>query len=172
MGYPSGKDRATTELVDINMSNEILSNIEIVHLPEPLTAKDVLSRLAAVVLNKGWAKPGYFEALWEREVKYPTGLHTPGVEIAIPHADPEWTTVPAMVIGVLEKPAAFDPMGGQGDAVQASFVFLLVIPDANAHISFLQALSSFIEDEAQLRRLDVTRDVSLLINHLQKELVS
>ncbi len=152
------------------MGNEILSNIKIVHITQPATSKEVLATLANVAVANGWAKPGYTEAVWTREEKYPTGLHAQGVEIAIPHADPEWTTIPAMVVGSLSHPACFQPMGGQGAEVQASFIFLLVIPDADAHIRFLQALSSFIENEELLRGLDQSRDVNVLIDHLRKEL--
>ncbi len=42
------------------------------------------------------------------------GIHAPGIGIAIPHADAEWTLVPGMIVGALDEPVIFEPMGGQG----------------------------------------------------------
>ncbi|HEX2980449.1 MAG TPA: PTS sugar transporter subunit IIA [Anaerolineaceae bacterium] len=150
------------------MAINVLSNICILNLSEPLTNVEALTLMGNKAVEAKWAKPGFVEAVLAREEKYATGLHTAGVEVAIPHADPEWTIDPGMVIGVCDQPVVFQPMGGLGGDVHARFIFLLAIPDAEAHISFLQALAGFIEDGERLSELERTKDVSALIEYLQQ----
>ena len=47
-----------------------------------------------------------------------------------------------MTIGVLEKPVVFEPMGGEGDLVNAGLVFMLTIEDPKEHIDFLRAFTT------------------------------
>jgi PTS system galactitol-specific IIA component len=131
---------------------------------------DALAKLADKALEMGWVRQGYREALLRREASYPTGLHAQGLDIAIPHADPEWTLLPSMVVGLLEQPAAFEPMGGQGSQVLARIILLLIIPDADAHIEFLRAISGLIEDPRRFQEFDKTEDIDLLLKHLKVEL--
>ena len=150
------------------MGNNVLSNIRILRFSDQLTNVEALTLMAKQAVEAKWAKPGFVEAVLEREGKYATGLHTAGVEVAIPHADPEWTITPGMVIAICDQPIGFQPMGGMGGEVLARFVFLLIIPDADAHISFLQALAGFIEDGDRLSELERTKDISSLLDYLNQ----
>lgn len=153
-----------------NPNGGFLSHIEMIRLEGAVARDDALSLLADKAVEAGWARPGFVNALLTREAAYPTGLHTRALDIAIPHADPEWTLVPSMVVGVLEQPAVFQPMGGQGAEVLAKIILLLVIPDADTHVDFLRALSGFIEDPDLLDDLSRTEDVGRLIAYLKAEL--
>lgn len=155
---------------DESAGGEVLSHIQTVTLAGQVTRDQALLALAEAAIATGWAREGYGEALIAREAAYPTGLHTRGVQIAIPHADPEWTLVPGMVVGMLDEPVEFQPMGGQGEDVLARIILLLVIPDADAHINFLRALSAFIEDEARLAEFSATRNLETLVTYLREEL--
>jgi len=155
---------------DHNPDLGFLTHIETVRFSGSIARDEVLSSLASKAVAAGWAKPGYPEALLAREAAYPTGLHARGMDLAIPHADPEWTLVPALVVGILQQPASFQPMGGQGPEVLATFVLLLVIPSADAHVEFLRALTGFIEDQRLLEELGRTQNVELLTEYLRSEL--
>jgi PTS system galactitol-specific IIA component len=159
-------------MADVSSSGDLLSRIEIVSVHQAASREEVLHSLAETAVAAGWARPGYAEALLKREAAYPTGLHTRGIEIAIPHADAEWTLFPAMVVGLLDEPVVFQPMGGQGGDVLARVILLLVIPDAEAHIGFLRAMAGFIEDEQLLQEFGTTRNVDMLIGYLKQELGS
>lgn len=150
------------------MENTIFSNISILRISDK-TRDGALQQLADHMIAAGYARPGYDEAVISRENAYPTGLHTNGVEIAIPHADAEWTLLPALAIGLLEQPVVFQPMGGQGSEVQASLIFMLTLSDPSAHIDFLRAFSKIIEDEEVMNQYQQTRDIQLLLNRLRLE---
>lgn len=155
---------------DPNLGIGSLRQIATVRIRGAVGRDAALATLAGKAVQEGWARPGYAEALIAREAAYPTGLHAAGLDIAIPHADAEWTLVPSMIIGILEEPAEFQPMGGQGPEVKARFILLLVIPDADTHVEFLRALSGFIEDERRLAEFGRTQDVALLTAFLRADL--
>jgi galactitol PTS system EIIA component len=123
---------------------DLLSNLQVI-ISKKTTREEVLKELAVAAIAAGYAKEGFEQALLERERKYPTGLHTPQIEVAVPHADAEWTLRPSMVIGILEKPVIFEPMGGEGGEVQTELVFMLTIEDPSEHVDFLRAFSSLME---------------------------
>jgi PTS system galactitol-specific IIA component len=149
------------------MATEILSNIEVLNLDHSSSREEVLSLMAQVVIEKGFAVPGFLDAVLEREKIYPTGLHTRGVEVAIPHADPEWTIKPSLTVGVLQNPVAFEPMGGEGDLVQAKLIFMLTIADPSEHLSFLKAFATLVEDEDTLVEFEKNADIEYLLSRLQ-----
>lgn len=70
--------------------------------------------MSKIAINAGFAKQGYDQALIERENQYPTGLHIPEVEVAIPHADVEWAIKPSLTIAILDHPVTFGSMDGSG----------------------------------------------------------
>ena len=126
------------------MAADLLSNLQVIK-SKYTTREEVLKELAAAAISAGYAKEGFEQALLDREKKYPTGLHTPQIEVAVPHADAEWTLRPSMVIGILESPVIFEPMGGEGGEVQTELVFMLTIEDPSEHVDFLRAFSSLME---------------------------
>lgn len=154
------------------MNNQVLSNVSVMHFLNPISQEELIRQMGQFAIENGWAKKGYIEALLAREEKFATGLHTSGVEVAIPHADPEWTNEPGMVVGVLDEPVVFQPMGGYGGDVMAKFVFMLIIPDADSHIEFLSALSTFIEDGERLANLEKSRDIEGFLQFLDQAMVA
>ena len=123
------------------MAADILDNLIVKRLDKS-TWQEVLVELSEAAIEAGYAKPGYDQAIIERELKYPTGLHIPRIDVAIPHADAEWAIKPSVTIAILEKPVAFKPMDGAGGDVQAGLVFMLTIEEPKNHIDFLRAFSS------------------------------
>ena len=151
------------------MVKTVLDNISSLRFSEEMTWQQLLTKMAEEAISKGWATPGYKDAILAREEKFATGLHA-SIDIAIPHADADWTIEPAMVTATLDTPVAFNPLGGEGGEVMAQFVFMLVIPDANAHIDFLQAIAGFIEDEDLMGDLAETKDITKLIGYLKENM--
>ncbi len=123
------------------MATDILDNFLVKRIDKK-TRQEVLKVLSDAAIEAGYAKPGYHQAILEREEKYPTGLHIPQIGVAIPHADAEWAIKPSVTIGILHEPVAFQPMDGAGGDVQVGLVFMLTIEKPKEHIDFLRAFSS------------------------------
>jgi PTS system galactitol-specific IIA component len=130
--------------VSSNVAADLLSNLIVIKSTKT-SKEEVLQELSDAAIAAGYARPGYCQAILEREAKYPTGLHTPEIEVAVPHADAEWTIKPSLTIAILDEPVIFEPMGGEGGLVNAELVFMLTIEDASEHLDFLRSFSSLME---------------------------
>lgn len=151
------------------MSIGILENIQVLNLHKE-NKEEVLEALSNAAINAGYAKNGYLEAILEREEKYPTGLHTPEIEVAIPHADVEWANAPSLTIGLLEHPVTFKPMGGEGGDVDVEIVFMLTIKEPKEQINFLQAFSTLMAEPQLLIDFKNTGDHEPFINRIKMKM--
>ena len=151
------------------MSTQLLDNVQ-VFLLNKKNKEEVLEDLSNAAINAGFAKHGYLEAILEREEKYPTGLHTPEIEVAIPHADAEWANTPSLTIGLLEQPVIFNPMGGEGGDVNAEIVFMLTIKEPKQQINFLRAFSTLMGKPQVLIDFKNSGDPKQLIEEIKKKM--
>ena len=107
----------------------------------------VIRELSSLLVRTGYVKGSFADASVEREREFPTGLPTPTIGVAIPHADVLHVNKPAMAIGVCRTPVRFGVMGGAtGETMDVSLVFLLAIAEAHAHIDTLTQLMAFFQD--------------------------
>lgn len=113
------------------------------------TDREALEELAAHAAEKGYVVTGYREALLEREAAYPTGLDVPTAEfgIAIPHADPDYVTEQAVLLGLPEAPVEFASMDDPERSVAAEVVVLLLVTDEEGYATFLSNLVQLFRDD-------------------------
>jgi len=148
------------------MSTKMLENVQVLHVDKP-TKEEVLEILSNAAIAKGYAKPDYHKAILEREAKYPTGLHIPEIEVAIPHADAEWANESSLTIGILGQPVTFQPMDGQGGDVHVELVFMLTIQDPKEQIGFLRAFSTVLGSPQVLLDFKKSGDSDALIEKIR-----
>ena len=151
------------------MATKMLENIQVLHINKR-NKEDVLEELSNAAIAKGYAKPDYHKAILEREEKYPTGLHIPLIEVAIPHADAEWANESSLTIGLLEKPVVFKPMDGMGGDVNVEIVFMLTIQDPKEQIEFLKAFSSTLGTPEVLVEFKKTGDYKVLVEKIKSKM--
>lgn len=151
------------------MSTQMLENIQVLRLNKT-TKEDVLEELSNAAIAKGYAKPDYHKAIVEREVKYPTGLHIPEIEVAIPHADAEWANESSLTIGLLENPVTFESMDGMGGDVNVEIVFMLTIRDPKEQINFLRAFSTVLGTPDVLLDFKKTGDHKALVEKIKSKM--
>jgi PTS system galactitol-specific IIA component len=94
------------------MQHTTLINADIVMLNEDIVEKDnILALMANRLIDKGYTKQSYLQAVLNREKEYPTGLPTNGVGVAIPHADTKYVLKPGIAVATLKSPVKFNVMG-------------------------------------------------------------
>lgn len=78
---------------------------------DAVDTEDLFRQMQARLDSMGYIKDNWLDAMLERERKYATGLQTPTIGVAIPHAD---NCVNKAYIAVIKpvKPVTFQPMGG------------------------------------------------------------
>lgn len=130
----------------------------------------LINNLSEVLYTKGYVKKSYATAILDREKQFPTGLNTPGINIAMPHTYPEHVIKPAILIATLDKPISFHEMGNSSNTVQAKLIFMLAVTDPKGHLEILSKLMSIFSKEDKLIDLYNSSQPEELIDKLNKVL--
>ena len=105
-------------------------------------------QLLQVMASKldGSTRPGFIEALLEREDQFPTGLPTEGIKFAIPHADGRFVRKNELALAVLSEPIEFRRMDNPGQEVLVEVVVMMAIKDSETQLEMLQKLIALFSD--------------------------
>lgn len=113
----------------------------------------VESDLANRLVKLGYAKDSYPQAIAEREIVYPTGLDVGGINAAMPHCDISNVNRAAICVGVLKNPVEWRRMDDQDATCKVSFVIMLALKEAHAHLDMLQKVVAFIQDQGLMTKI-------------------
>jgi PTS system galactitol-specific IIA component len=131
------------------------------------TYESVLSELGEHAFAKGWVEEAYIDALLEREESYPTGLEIPNETyaygIAIPHADPEYVSEQALLLGVPADSVTFHSMDDKDKEIAVHAIILLLIKDTDEYTTFLSNLTDLFQDGEFAEHIR-DRDADALMN--------
>lgn len=94
------------------------------------------------MLEKGYVKESFGNALIEREEKYPTGLAMVPYPVAIPHTDPGHVNEACISIVRVKQGATFHEMVDVESIVKVNYIFCIALPGADKQTDVLQCLSS------------------------------
>lgn len=120
---------------------------------EAASKDDVFRQIGGMLVERGYCKPSYVDALIEREKAYPTGINMGSFGIAMPHTERTHVNKAAVAIARLKKPVLFYEMGSEDEEVQASLVFMLAVENPETHLPFLQRLMAVLQDQAVLDKI-------------------
>ena len=116
------------------------------------TPQDAIRFGAGEMCGQGYVKESYGPSVIEREAKFPTGLPTEPVGIAIPHTDARHVNRNAVCMLKLAQPVEFRQMGDEQNTVEASIVLLLAVSGED-HMDMLSELMELFSDEEMLQSL-------------------
>ena len=151
---------------------ESMLHEDLIYMDYPSKDREILlEELSEIMKEKGYVKESYQRAILEREQKYPTGLNTPGIPLAMPHAEAEHVNKPAILVARFTEPVTFKEMGNSGNDVQAKFVFMLAVSDPEGHLATLSKFMSIFSQEEKLKALYAINDKKTLMKELGKILV-
>lgn len=122
------------------MKTGLISHPQLCWIGSAADWREVLGRFGALAEQEGFARPGFSEALIQREEEYPTGLPMQ-IPLAIPHAYPEFVIQPGVGVALLDPPVSFREMGGEEDQwLSVRLVVLMLATQEIAHTSDLSAI--------------------------------
>lgn len=130
--------------------------------------ENLIKDFSHTLYTKGYVKKSYATAILDREKQFPTGLNTPGINIAMPHTYPEHVIKPAILIATLDKPIPFHEMGNNSNIVQAKLIFMLAVTDPKGHLEILSKLMSIFSQEDKLIDLYNSSQPKEIIDKLNK----
>ncbi len=115
--------------------------------------KDCIRMMATRFEECGYVKPGYGEAVIERETDLPTGLPGKGINLAIPHTNNKLVIKPAVGVIIPRKPVEFRMMGNKETALNCEVILPLVVKDSKQQIGMLKKIMRIIQDSELLKRM-------------------
>jgi PTS system galactitol-specific IIA component len=134
-------------------------------------AADAIAQLGVRLQTEDRVKDSWIQATIERERTFPTGLPTPEIGVAIPHADVEHVLQQAIAIGVLEKPVEFGEMGSPDSTVPVRIVCALAVVHSESLVTLLQQLVEIFQNQdvlSQIARAQSPAEiVAIFERHLQ-----
>ncbi|MFK3661486.1 PTS sugar transporter subunit IIA [Scandinavium sp. NPDC088450] len=100
-----------------------------------------------------YVEASYLNKIVAREKEYPTGLVAAGLNIAIPHTDPQHIKKPFIAITQLATPLPFFVMGTTDERVDVDWIFSLGVTQAENQIFLLQTLMSIFSHHERVEAL-------------------
>jgi galactitol PTS system EIIA component len=120
----------------------------------PANRDDLFATVGAALLDRGFVKDTYLDALTQREASHPTGLLVAGGGVAIPHTDANHAAGDTIAVATLTSPVTFAPMGGVTDEpIEVSTVIFLVLTEGPRHLTALSKVVKAIQDPVFLGEL-------------------
>ncbi len=104
--------------------------------------KELIHELVTSLSQKGYVKSSYEEAIYKRELEFPTGLILDGAfNVAIPHAETEHVLKPAIHLAILNSEILWENMEDPDEVIPVHLVFLLCIKKPELVVPNLKALT-------------------------------
>lgn len=120
---------------------------------EATTPAEAIRTALTLGMAEGLVEPPYVQAAIERESRFPTGLPTQPVGIAVPHASPNgWVLRPAVMAVRLAHPVEFVQMATIDQLVPVELVLALALPEKD-QVGMLSALLALAQDAVRMRRI-------------------
>nr|WP_253295891.1 PTS sugar transporter subunit IIA [Enterococcus raffinosus] len=109
--------------------------------------EQVFEHVAEHLKDLGFVNEGYLKGITTREQKFPTGLITQYLNIALPHSDPEYIEKPFVYIARLKNKVKVKQMGDSQE-MDVKNLFFLGIKDPKGQVGLLQAfMELFMKEE-------------------------
>ena len=133
--------------------------------------QEIVNQLFLLLLNKGYVKKTYEEAIHKREEEFPTGLELEGnFNVAIPHAETDHVNKEAIALGILDEPIFWESMEDPENTLSVHLIFLLAIKDPQMVVPNLKALTDNVfskpEIVAKIKNSTNSKDTIRLLKEL------
>jgi PTS system galactitol-specific IIA component len=115
--------------------------------------KEALKILSDKLSKKGKVKASFFNAVLDREKKFPTGLKTKFISFALPHTDSEHVNSEGIAVGLLKKPVKFKSMENPDNNLNVSLIVLLAVKDKSKQVLVLQNLIKMMQNKKTTQNL-------------------
>lgn len=103
--------------------------------------------------EKGLIKDGYYEAINSRENKYPTGLDSGLLKVAIPHTDYEYSNTTDLIVTTLEKPIIFNAMDNPDLEIEVDIIILILFDNPEKQLELLTNIMKIIQNQELLKEI-------------------
>lgn len=137
---------------------------------EAADSEAVIRSLGGLLHANGYVHDSFVNAVLEREKVFATGLPTPEIQVAIPHADVEHVKRSAIAVGLLANPVTFGEMGSVDGTVDVQIACCLAVKESESLVLLLQNLVGIFQDTGFLRQLLAAQSAEEVADRLNARL--
>ena len=119
----------------------------------PGSREEALERMAGMLVERGFCKPEFVQAILDREAAHPSALPMSGLKIAIPHTDAEHVNRSALLFARLRQPLEFRSMGDPEEKLQVAMISMFALKEKKLIGDLLETLLTVYQQEAVLDSL-------------------
>ena len=134
----------------------------------PASKEEALERMAGILVEKGFCKPEFVQAILDREAAHPSALPMSGLKIAIPHTDAEHVHRSALLFARLREPLEFRSMGDPEEKLQVAMISMFALKEKKLIGDLLETLLTVYQQETVLDSLYRAPDRRAMF-HILKE---
>ncbi|MDY3005823.1 MULTISPECIES: PTS sugar transporter subunit IIA [Anaerococcus] len=136
------------------MENQIEIREDLIFLNCKFKDRDELLKfMSDKMMESDKVNKTFFDAVRERELKYPTGLNTGEIKVAIPHTDPKHVKSAAIAVATLSNKVEFKNMEDPNENIGVDLVFMLAVADPKSQVPLLVKLMSIFSDKELLKKI-------------------
>lgn len=111
--------------------------------------EDFFEKMSDILMERGYVKEGWKEAILEREKNFPTGLDCEAIAVALPHVDPQYINKAYIAVTKPKAPIVFNGMAGTDPVSTQLIVNLGLLAHEEDQVAVLQAfLGIFMDADA------------------------
>ncbi|MGT2910470.1 PTS sugar transporter subunit IIA [Streptococcus cameli] len=131
--------------------------------------QDLFEQIGKELLEKNYVSEQYVESLLKREERFPTGLKTKFLNIALPHTDPEVILEPFIFVVKNRNPIRMLQMGDNSETICQHFLFL-GIKDPKGQVGLLSKLMEMFYQEEFVKEFAAIDTESEMYHVLNQQL--
>jgi PTS system galactitol-specific IIA component len=127
----------------------------------------IITQLAHQLETRKIVSSNFLNCVLEREVKYPTGLATGTIGVAIPHTGSTYIYKSQIAFASLKKPVVFKSMVDLSQSLQVSLVFMIAMSKPHEQTALLSNLMGMFQKQVVLEELlksDTKQQVIQILN--------
>lgn len=137
---------------------------------EAKSSMEIINFLANKLYKSGKVTTTFNDAINNREKKYPTGLPTGKIKVAIPHTDARYVKKSAIAFVNLKYPVKFQNMAVNEETLNVSVVVMLAISEPHGQVQTLEKLMSVFQNKTYLNFLAKETDSNKIYEKLSTTL--
>ena len=130
---------------------------------------EIMEAIGGKLIESGYCKSSYVQALKDREVDFPTGIDIDGVGVAMPHTDVSHVNRAGIAIATLKEPVTFIHMATDDTPVPVNVVFMLAMEDSGRHLKKIQDILGVIQDKKTLEKIMAAENAEEVIGIIKEK---
>ena len=109
--------------------------------------EEFFKQISSWLQENNYVTDTFLGAITERERQFPTGLHTPYFDVAIPHTDPKHIEKPFIAVVRPDSSIDFKEMGNLEGNTSVRLIFVIGFKHSENQLIILQKLMSMFSDQ-------------------------